>query len=123
VQIGMDTPQVTAADLDHALATLTTPGHDATLGRAFDGGWWLIGLRQPDPRVFTGLPMSRADTADRQLERLAALGLRCGVEPPMRDVDEIDDALAVAELVPGSRFAEQLRSISARWGVTVGAGS
>ena len=45
VQIGMDTPQVTVALLDLALAALDTA--PAALGHAADGGWWAIGLRRP----------------------------------------------------------------------------
>jgi hypothetical protein len=120
VQIGMDTPQITAADLDHAMATLDHPGLDATIGPALDGGWWLIGLRRPDRRVFDGLPMSRTDTYVRQLERLAQLELRWGIEPARRDVDEIDDALAVADEAPDSRFAARLGQIRSTWSVAAG---
>ncbi|MDT7609331.1 MAG: uncharacterized protein QOG96_3834, partial [Pseudonocardiales bacterium] len=48
LQIGMDTPQVTAADLAEALAPLSAAvGPDAVLGPAADGGWWALGLRDP----------------------------------------------------------------------------
>ena len=56
VQIGMDTPQVTPALLDEALASARL--HRAALGLAVDGGWWAIGLRRPDSQVFAGVPMS-----------------------------------------------------------------
>jgi glycosyltransferase A (GT-A) superfamily protein (DUF2064 family) len=103
VQIGMDAPQVRAADLDAALAALTD--HDAALGLADDGGWWAIGLRSSDRRVFVGVPMSRPDTGARQLDRLRRLGMSVADLPVLRDVDVADDVRAVAAVVPGSRFA------------------
>ena len=45
VQIGMDTPQVTAADLRAVAAGLS--GHDAVLAPASDGGWWALARRDP----------------------------------------------------------------------------
>jgi glycosyltransferase A (GT-A) superfamily protein (DUF2064 family) len=106
----MDTPHVTAADLDAALATLDTPGTDAVLGLAADGGWWAIGLRRPSD-VFRGVPMSTAMTGALQLARLRALGLRVRLLPTRRDVDTWADARLVARLVPGSRFARAVGRI------------
>lgn len=103
VQIGMDAPQVRASDLDAALAALVD--HDAALGLAEDGGWWAIGLRVPDRRVFDGVPMSRVDTGARQLERLRELGHDVAPLPVLRDVDVAADVLAVAASAPRSRFA------------------
>jgi rSAM/selenodomain-associated transferase 1 len=104
--VGMDTPQVTPALLDAGLAALDRA--DAVFGAALDGGYWGIGLRRPDPAVFRDVPMSAATTAAVQRARLAELGLRTAVLPPLRDVDTIDDARAVAAQAPGSRFAEAL---------------
>lgn len=103
VQIGMDSPQVRAAHLDAALASLDD--HDAALGLADDGGWWAIGLRAVDRRVFVGVPMSRPDTGARQLERLRQLGLTVAGLGMLRDVDVAADVTAVAAAAPGSRFA------------------
>jgi rSAM/selenodomain-associated transferase 1 len=103
VQVGMDTPQVTSAELDAALAALDD--HDAALGLAEDGGWWAIALRRPDPQVFLGIPTSRADTGARQRRRLDALGLRVAELPVHRDVDHAADVVAVAALAPAGRFA------------------
>jgi rSAM/selenodomain-associated transferase 1 len=119
VLIGMDTPQVTAADLDTALAALAD--HDAVLGLATDGGWWALGLRRPHPRAFVGVPMSRADTGARQHERLTALGLRTAPLPVRTDVDTWDDAVAVARVAPEGRFAAAVDALLARRGAVVGA--
>ena len=75
--IGMDTPQVSVADLEAAAMTLLAPGVDAVLGLADDGGYWVIGSRHPVPGMFTGVPMSTDRTAASQLHRLDDLGLRC----------------------------------------------
>ncbi len=110
--VGMDTPQVTPALLDDGLAALD--GTDAVLGPAEDGGYWAVGLRHVDDRVFLGIPMSRADTFEHQWRRLAALGRRPVRLPTLRDVDRFDDAVAVAALAPGSRFATQLSVVRDR---------
>jgi rSAM/selenodomain-associated transferase 1 len=112
--IGMDTPQVTSAHLAEALQLLARPGTEAVLGEAVDGGWWAIGLRDPDPRAFLGIPMSTTWTCDAQRARLSDLGLRVDELPRMRDVDVIDDAHAVAAAAPGSRFAAVLSAIAPR---------
>jgi glycosyltransferase A (GT-A) superfamily protein (DUF2064 family) len=110
VQIGMDTPQVTAHDLRAAFGTLERA--DAALGLAPDGGWWAIALRRPDPDVFLGVPTSRTDTGRRQLDRLRDLGLDVAPLPVRRDVDTFDDAVAVAAGAPTTRFAAALAAMT-----------
>lgn len=105
VQIGMDTPQVTGALLDDAMATLALPGTGAVLGAALDGGWWLLGAHHADARMFDGVPMSRPDTGAHQRRRLHGLGLAVRDVTPLLDVDEFADAAAVAALAPSTRFA------------------
>ncbi len=111
--VGMDTPQVTPGLLDACLDLLAGPAVDAVLGLAEDGGWWAIGLRRADPRVFLGVPMSTSTTGRAQWARLRRLGLRCAALPKLRDVDRFDDAVAVAARVPGSRFARVLTGVHA----------
>jgi rSAM/selenodomain-associated transferase 1 len=113
VLIGMDTPQVTPALLGGALDTLAAPDIDAVFGPACDGGWWLLGLRRADPRVFAGIATSLPTTGARQRERLAALGLRTRSMPALRDVDSFVDACEVAESIPGSRFAAGVARVEA----------
>jgi len=109
LQIGMDTPQVSAGLLESCLALLLEGPHRAALGPADDGGWWALGLRSAEPRVFDGVPMSTARTAWLQRARLAELGLTTAALPGLRDVDTIVDAIAVAATVPASGFAAALR--------------
>ena len=110
--LGMDTPQLTRALLCEALQRLAEPGADAVLGPTADGGYWTIGLRVPDPRVFDGVPMSTAATAARQRARLRELGLRTTQLASLRDVDTFEDALAVAAIAPWTRFAATLELLT-----------
>ena len=109
--IGMDTPQVTAGLLRAALGRLSSPGVDAVLGPAVDGGWWALGLRRPDPAATLEVPMSTSETGAAQRRRLEALGLRVARLAVLRDVDVIEDAVAVAREAPQSRFARRLAAL------------
>ncbi|MGW2524649.1 TIGR04282 family arsenosugar biosynthesis glycosyltransferase, partial [Streptomyces sp. NPDC001617] len=101
--IGMDTPQVTPE-----LLAVDFAGHDACFGPAEDGGFWALGLAEPDPALLLGVPMSTPWTGAVQRRRLAAAGLRVRDLPALRDVDTAADAAAVAALAPHGRFAARL---------------
>jgi hypothetical protein len=81
--------------------------HDAWLGLAADGGFWALGLAEPEPEpgAVRGVPMSRPDTGAVVLARLQAAGLRVGLLPVLRDVDTPGDAAEVAAAAPWTRFA------------------
>jgi len=113
IMLAMDTPQVTPALLASAARALVRPGTDAVLGLTDDGGYWVIGLRRPDPGVFEGVPMSSPRAGEAQLARLRDLGLTTALVPRLRDVDDFDDAVAVARLAPGTRFASALHEVAA----------
>jgi uncharacterized protein len=110
--VGMDTPQLTPELLDAGLAALETA--DAAFGPALDGGYWGVGLRRADPAVFRAVPMSASDTGAVQRRRLAELDLRTTMLPPLRDVDTIDDARAVAAEAPGTQFAAAVDALGER---------
>lgn len=111
--IGMDTPQVHPGLLEAAISALLEPGTDAVLGPAEDGGYWAIGLRRPDPRVFEGVPMSSELTGAHQQRALDRLGLRVAPLPVLRDIDRIEDARAVAAATPAGAFARALERMEA----------
>jgi len=111
VLVGMDTPQVTGGLLAAAVESLCEEGTDAVLGPASDGGYWAIGLRESDPRIFHGVPMSAATTAARQREQLAEVGLSWVELEQLRDIDTLEDARAVAAIAPWTRCAEALRRL------------
>lgn len=102
VLIGMDTPQLRAADLAAAFGEVDV---DAWFGPADDGGFWALGMREPRGDLIRGVPMSRDDTGAIQLNRLEAAGLRVGMLRELTDVDTFDDARRVAAAAPATAFA------------------
>lgn len=110
VQVGMDTPQLTPALLSDVAAGLADA--DAVLGPAADGGWWVLGLRDPGAAgALVGVPMSTARTGELTRAALHASGLRVGTAPELRDVDEVADARAVAATTPRTRFAREWQQV------------
>jgi glycosyltransferase A (GT-A) superfamily protein (DUF2064 family) len=110
VQVGMDTPQVTPALLvDVAAASFE---HDAVLGPAEDGGWWVLALRRPvAARSLHDVPMSTPTTYDDTWRALVGEGLDVAVTSTLRDVDTAVDADAVAERAPDGEFARAWREV------------
>ncbi len=116
LQVGMDTPQIDAALLADCAARLAHA--DAVLGPAADGGWWLLGLRDPRAAaLIADVPTSRPDTGAATLRALRDGGLRVATAPQLRDVDTVADAVEVARLAPHTAFAaavQQLAAVPAR---------
>ncbi|MFD3684767.1 DUF2064 domain-containing protein [Nocardiopsis sp. NPDC058631] len=111
--IGMDTPQVSRELLAPALAPDAWDRADAWFGPSRDGGFWALGLADPDPDLLRGVPMSTEHTGRIQYGRLVRAGLRVGDLERITDVDTARDAALVASLVPDSRFARAVRRAGA----------
>ncbi|WP_461110454.1 TIGR04282 family arsenosugar biosynthesis glycosyltransferase [Streptomyces calidiresistens] len=111
--LGMDTPQITPELLAPATAPDAGAPDAAWFGPARDGGFWALGLGEPDPGLVRGVPMSTVDTGAEQRRRLVAAGLRVADLPELEDMDTVAEADRIAARVaPDSRFAEI-------WGRTV----
>jgi glycosyltransferase A (GT-A) superfamily protein (DUF2064 family) len=108
VQVGMDSPQVRDDDLREAVERLGD--HASVLGPAADGGWWLLAVRRGnDASALATVEMSTSFTGERTLE---VLPQPTALLRNLRDVDTWDDARAVADEIPGSRFASAVGAVS-----------
>jgi len=109
VQVGMDTPQVRPEQLTAAGAL--TDEHEAVLGPAPDGGWWVLALRDPGTAgPLAAVAMSTPTTYDDTRRALEGDGLRVTVTEELRDVDTVDDAEVVAVEAPDTEFARTWRA-------------
>ena len=99
--IGTDCPALTEAHLA-AAATALHEGHDAVFIPAEDGGYVLVGLRRPQPRLFEGIDWGSDQVMAQTRERLIALGLRWAEPLVLWDVDRPEDLPRLAALEAGA---------------------
>ncbi|MGD1240506.1 TIGR04282 family arsenosugar biosynthesis glycosyltransferase [Mycobacterium seoulense] len=110
VQIGMDTPQVTAELLTDCARRLREA--PAVLGPADDGGWWVLGLRSPAAAdCLRTVPMSQPDTGLLTYRALHDMGIAVYPAPRLADFDFAADVAAVRQACgQASRFATVTRA-------------
>jgi rSAM/selenodomain-associated transferase 1 len=89
--IDSDTPTLPVAFLKQALAQLSHPTTDVVLGPTEDGGYYLIGLRQPYPQLFEKMPWSTPLVFPETVRRSAAAGLQVTCAETWFDIDTPED--------------------------------
>ena len=90
--IGTDCPGLLGSHLTQAFAALETA--DVVVGPATDGGYYLLGLRQPQPALFANKTWSTDSVLTDTLADARSLGLRVALLPTLRDVDNAEDLAA-----------------------------
>jgi glycosyltransferase A (GT-A) superfamily protein (DUF2064 family) len=110
LQIGMDTPQVSAELLAGCARRLLTTA--AVLGLARDGGWWVLGVHTTAAsECLRNVPVSRPDTGELTLKTLQDNGIDVALVEELTDVDTVDDVATAREsCLPASRFAQAARA-------------
>lgn len=110
LQIGMDTPQVTAGLLTECAGRLLDA--PAILGLAHDGGWWALGVGAPTmAECLRTVPMSQPDTGELTLNALHDNGIDVSLVQRLADVDVVDDIAVVRDAcAAASRFARVTRA-------------
>lgn len=66
---------------------------DVVFGQGVDGGYYLIGLKQPCPQLFTGIAWSTGSVLAQSIEQAGRLGLDIELTPAWYDVDNASDLL------------------------------
>jgi uncharacterized protein len=87
--VGADCPAMTTEHLREAAEELHN--HDAVAIPAEDGGYVLIGLRRPQPDLFSNMTWSTATVMDETRRGMRGLALSCRELPPLWDVDSPED--------------------------------
>jgi rSAM/selenodomain-associated transferase 1 len=111
VLIGSDSPTLPVELVEQAFTQLES--HDAVLGPAQDGGYYLIGLRQVWHGLLHGVRWSTPHAfADTNL-RFRCAEFSTAVLPSWNDVDTADDLNTLAEQFTALRSANPSRPVSA----------
>ena len=91
VLIGSDLPELEASDLSAAFTSLRHC--QGVLGPALDGGYWLIGLRRPEPELLAGIAWGGAQVLEQTLAAMARRGLEPELLTRRGDLDWARDLL------------------------------
>jgi rSAM/selenodomain-associated transferase 1 len=134
IALNSDGPTLPAAYLRPAIARLDDA--DVVLGPSEDGGYYLIGLTQPQPELFQDIEWSTEQVTAQTVARAEAMGLSVALLPPWYDVDTSADldrlraelTTLPAEALPHTRrfFAHHLQESSpgcSNWSARIEAAS
>lgn len=86
---GSDTPGLSAHHVAGAVTALES--HPVILGPADDGGYYLIGMKQPMPELLEDMPWSSDQVMPETLLRLAKKGVEPALLETLHDCDRPED--------------------------------
>ena len=115
VLVSSDIPGIPAGAL-HRTVSLLGEGADVVLGPCYDGGYWLIALREHHPRLFDDIPWSTEGVLEATLAQCRELSLDARLLEPWCDIDTVADVRSVSEKIetlPGRRTAEAVARLLA----------
>lgn len=119
VLIGTDVPELRERCLRKAFWQLQE--RDVVFGRTEDGGYYLVGMKQPQPLVFGLDAYGHSRVLKETLERMSEAGLTAGFTNTLSDMDTPEDLRGFyrrirldPELAAGKtgRFVTKIRKIS-----------
>jgi rSAM/selenodomain-associated transferase 1 len=91
---GSDTPDLPAAVVSEAREVLAAGHFQVVLGPATDGGYYLVGLTEPQPSLFEGPIWSSSTVLSSTLTAARQQGLTVHLLPSWPDIDTSADLLA-----------------------------
>lgn len=90
IVLGTDCPQLQTADLQQAIAILQS-GKDAVIGPAYDGGYYLLGIRRTAAALFEDVPWGSNRVGSVTRQRLNELGWSWSSVTRRHDLDRPED--------------------------------
>jgi len=89
VIIGSVIAQINAGIIEEAFQALEE--NDYVIGPALDGGYYLLGMKQPTPELFQNMEWSTPDVCQTTLDRISRLGRSCHKVATLTDIDYAED--------------------------------
>ncbi len=96
--IGSDCPGLTTDLLNRAFEQLDD--HDFVIGPANDGGYYLLGMKKLQKRLFEHKEWSTSNVMDNTLWDIKALQMTYSMLPMLNDIDNKEDLLEFQQLTP-----------------------
>jgi len=109
--LNSDSPTLPTSVLVETAHALQQPGDRIVLGPCTDGGYYLLGLKQPHRRLFEDIAWSTERVLEQTRERAAELGLDIVLLPTWYDVDDAASLQSLMrETLGGMSFSTTRRS-------------
>ena len=89
ILLGADIPGLHAKHLISAAEALKT--HEAVIGPATDGGYYLLGFTRPFPFLFNDMPWGTTSVLELTMMRLSDRGIAPAMLDPLADCDRPED--------------------------------
>ncbi len=102
--VGSDIPDLSPEILEKALIGLQN--HDAVLGPATDGGYYLIGMKYHHPELFGNMGWGSGCVCDRTRAAVRNLGLTLLELPVLLDIDRPEDLASLRNDTRSNAFLE-----------------
>ncbi|MCL1994337.1 MAG: TIGR04282 family arsenosugar biosynthesis glycosyltransferase [Spirochaetes bacterium] len=96
ILVGSDLPLLRSAALDKAFELLET--NDMVLCPTEDGGYYLIGMKEPCESIFT-LKYGISTVFEKTMKAAKAAGKTCATGDSTMDIDEPDDIFRLVEML------------------------
>jgi rSAM/selenodomain-associated transferase 1 len=93
--VGTDIPTLDSDVLSDAFEALE--GAEVVLGPSTDGGYYLVGLKEPRPGLFEDVDWSTPKVLEQTIARIDETGAAYHLLPERTDIDTWQDALTVLE--------------------------
>jgi hypothetical protein len=99
--VNADSPTLSPTILCDAINALRADGDRVVLGPAIDGGYYLIGLKQPHARLFADIAWSTSAVLEATSARAGEIGLALELLPLWYDVDDTASLAALLDELHG----------------------
>ncbi|MBK9191231.1 MAG: TIGR04282 family arsenosugar biosynthesis glycosyltransferase [Crocinitomicaceae bacterium] len=91
ILIGSDCFEIDPEHIEDAFSKLSD--HDLVAGPAKDGGYYLIGMKEPNPEIFADIKWSQPDVLKITPEKASSKGLKTALTDELSDIDDFSDLM------------------------------
>jgi len=89
IVVGTDVPDLKETDVLEAVSGLEDA--DVVFGPSEDGGYYLVGMKEPHGFLFEGISWSTPETLRQSIDRVREAGLRYAITRTLHDIDTPED--------------------------------
>lgn len=115
VMIGTDSPTLPEEIIRQAFEILTANRADVVLGATEDGGYYLIGLNEPNPQILHNVEWSSPRTFEQTAANIENIGLKLEFLPAWYDVDVPEDLIRLREEFSANDIVARAAPQTAEW--------